>query len=204
MLHLDAHLHWLIDHFGVWIYAILFLVLFCETGLVVTPFLPGDTLLFTLGTMAAAGFFDIKKLYWMLMLAVLCGDNLNYWIGRWIGPKIFDRQDGLLFKREYLDKTHAFYGRHGARAIILARFIPIIRTFAPFVAGIGTMHYGKFFGYSLLGVLTWLSSIMLGGYFFGNYPFVKNHFEIFVLGIAAVSMAPVIFEGLKIVLKKKV
>jgi membrane-associated protein len=197
VLHLDKHLAVLIQQYGVWIYAILFLIIFCETGLVVTPFLPGDSLLFVAGALAATGGMDVALLCALLMLASFLGDNTNYWIGRVVGPKAFRSENSRLLNRKYLDKTHAFYEKHGGKTIILARFMPIVRTFAPFVAGIGQMIYRHFLFFSAVGAVAWIGSLVLGGYFFGNIPLVKQNLSLVIVGIIVLSVTPGIIEYLK-------
>ena len=193
-LHLDRYLDVIIKDFGVWTYLIVFLVIFCETGLVVTPFLPGDSFLFALGTIAALGSLELGLLMLVLTVAAITGDSVNYSIGKFFGPRVFHQPDGRFFKREYLDKTHKFYEKHGGKTILLARFIPIIRTFAPFVAGIGSMHYGRFLLYNISGGVAWVASFTLGGYFFGNMPLVKNNFTLVILAIIVISVLPGIIE----------
>ncbi len=195
-LHLDVYLADIIQTYGVWTYALLFLVIFMETGFVVTPFLPGDSLLFAAGTFAALEAIDIRLVWVLLALAALGGDTVNYWIGHFIGPRAFSGNVRFL-KKEYLDKTHAFYEKHGGKTIILARFIPIIRTFAPFVAGVGAMTYSHFIAYNVVGGLLWVTLFLLGGYFFGNIPFVKHNFEFVILAIIFISVLPPIVEYLK-------
>lgn len=190
VLHLDQHLTLIIQNHGAWVYLILFLIIFCETGLVVTPFLPGDSLLFVAGTLAAAGGMDIQILLVLLVAASFLGDNTNYWIGRAVGPKVFARQESRLLNREYLNKAHAFYEKHGGKAIIFARFLPIIRTFAPFVAGIGRMAYQRFLAFSIAGGISWISFFVLGGYFFGNIPAVKQNLTLVMLGIIFITILP--------------
>jgi membrane-associated protein len=190
VLHLDQYLAVLIQDYGQWVYLILFLIIFCETGLVVTPFLPGDSLLFVTGTLAATGSMDLKTVTGLLMLAAFMGDNTNYWIGRIIGPKVFSRDGSRLLNRKHLDKTHAFYERHGGKTILFARFLPIIRTFAPFVAGIGRMAYQRFIAYSFFGAIFWIGFFILGGYFFGNLPFVKQNLTLMIFGIILLSLMP--------------
>src|ERR1043166_3497247 len=164
VLHLDRHLLWLVQNYGAWIYLILFAIIFCETGLVVTPFLPGDSLLFVAGTLAAAGAMDVHGVFAILAFASFAGDNVNYWIGRFIGPKVFAGEGSRLFNRKHLERTHAFYEKHGGKTIVIARFMPIVRTFAPFVAGIGRMQYGRFIGYSFAGSILWIACFVYGGY----------------------------------------
>lgn len=193
-LHLDKHLSALIQQFGAWTYAILFAVIFVETGLVVMPFLPGDSLLFAAGTFAALGAFDFGWLLLVLAAAAVIGDTVNYWIGHFVGPKVFTREKSRFFKKEYLDRTHAFYEKHGGKTIIIARFVPIIRTFAPFVAGIGRMSYGRFIAFNVIGGAGWVVLLVGAGYFFGNIPFVKANFSLAILAIILVSTAPIAVE----------
>jgi membrane-associated protein len=195
-LHLDVHLGQIIQDYGTLTYGILFVVLFCETGLVVTPFLPGDSLLFAAGTFAALGSLDLSTLLLILFLAPMLGDSTNYWIGRFVGPKVFQRESRL-FKKQYLDKTAAFYEKHGAQTIVIARFMPIIRTFAPFVAGIGKMHYPRFLAFSVGGTLLWISLFVLAGYFFGNIPFVKQNFSVAIMAIIGISVIPMVVEYIR-------
>ncbi|MEI8067978.1 MAG: DedA family protein [Candidatus Shapirobacteria bacterium] len=195
-LHIDKNLLMLIENFGGWSYGILAGVLFMETGLVVTPFLPGDSLLFAAGALAARGAFNVVGLYFLLFAAVLLGDNVNYWVGRFIGPRAFSGKVKFL-KKEYLDKTETFYEKYGPKAVILARFVPIIRTFAPFVAGVGKMKYPKFIGFSVLGAFFWVTLFIWGGYFLGNFPIIKENFHYMVLLIIAVSVMPIVFEVMK-------
>lgn len=189
-LHLDTHLMALVQDYGVWVYGILFLIIFCETGLVIAPFLPGDSLLFVAGALCGLGSLQLYWLMPLLMLAAFSGDNTNYWIGRLIGMRLFHRVKGRFVKREHLDRTHAFYEKHGGKTIIFARFMPIIRTFAPFVAGIGTMRYRLFVLYSVLGSIAWIGSLTLAGYFFGNMPAVKNNLTLIILGVILISFLP--------------
>jgi membrane-associated protein len=196
-LHLDKHLGQVIGDYGTLTYLILFVVIFCETGLVVTPFLPGDSLLFAAGTFAAISALELKVLLPVLYFAPILGDSSNYWIGRFVGPKVFHRENVKLFKKEYLDKTHAFYEKHGGVTIIIARFMPIFRTFAPFVAGIGRMTYLRFLAFSIGGTLLWISSFVLAGYFFGNIPFVRKHFTLVILAVIFISLVPGIITFLR-------
>ncbi|MDP2828222.1 MAG: DedA family protein [Sulfuricellaceae bacterium] len=190
VLHLDKHLPVLIAEYGTWIYLALFLVIFCETGLIVTPFLPGDSLLFVTGAIAATGAMDVQWLLVLLASASFLGDNTNYWVGRLAGPKIFKSRTSRLLNPAYLEKTHQFYEKHGGKAIFLARFFPIIRTFAPFVAGMGNMHYRKFVLFSLSGSLAWVGAFVLGGYFFGNIPVIQENLTLVMLAIILLSIAP--------------
>jgi membrane-associated protein len=196
ILHLDKHLAVIIQTYGVWTYLLLFLIIFMETGLVIFPFLPGDSLLFAAGTFAGLGVLNIWVLFIILSLAAILGDTVNYWIGHYIGPRAFSGNVRFL-KKEYLDRTHAFYERHGGKTIILARFIPIIRTFAPFVAGIGEMSYGHFISYNVIGGIAWVALFTFGGYFFGNLPFVQNNFAVVVVAIIIISVMPGVYEFIK-------
>lgn len=196
ILHLDVHLNSIIQNFGIWTYLILFLIIFLETGFVITPFLPGDSLLFAAGSFAALGSLNVWVLFVTLTLAAILGDTLNYWIGHYIGPRAFSGNIRFL-KKEYLDRTHEFYEKHGGKTIILARFIPIIRTFAPFVAGIGAMEYPRFFFFNVTGAILWVGLFTFGGYFFGNLPFVQDNFTIVILAIIVISVLPGVFEFLR-------
>ncbi len=194
-LHLDKHLGELIQQYGVWTYAILTLVIFCETGLVVTPFLPGDSLLFAAGALAAlpASPLSVGVLFLLLTAAAIAGDTVNYWIGNKVGPRAFAGNIKFLNKN-HLERTQQFYETYGGKAIIIARFVPIVRTFAPFVAGIGTMNYGRFIVYNVVGAIMWVSICLFGGYFFGNLPFVKENFSIVILAIIIISILPGVYE----------
>jgi membrane-associated protein len=192
VLHLDVYLDMLVTNYGTWIYAILFLVIFCETGLVVMPFLPGDSLLFIAGAVAAGGGMDPVLLAGLLMLAAILGDSTNYIIGRTAGEKLFSKPNSKIFRRDYLEKTHDFYDRHGGKTVTLARFLPIIRTFAPFVAGVGKMPYPRFFGFSVLGTILWVGGLVTLGYFFGNVPFIKQNLSLLVIAIILLSLVPMI------------
>jgi membrane-associated protein len=193
-LHLDKHLYDLITNFGFWVYLILFLIIFCETGLVVTPFLPGDSLIFAAGALAATGSLNIFLLYIILLGAAILGNMTNYTIGHLIGPRVFHFENSFFFKKEYLERTHKFFEKHGGKTVIITRFIPILRTFAPFVAGVGYMKYLKFSIYNLIGGFSWVSLFIFTGFFFGNIPFIKNNFGFVVIGIIFVSVIPVIIE----------
>ena len=195
-LHLDETLGDIIRHFGGWSYGILFAIIFCETGFVVTPFLPGDSLLFAAGTFAAIGSFNIWILLVLLIVAAIAGDTVNYWIGRELGVAFFDEKSKfpLKIKKEYLLKTQRFYEKYGGKTIILARFVPIVRTFAPFVAGVGRMDYGKFLTYNFIGGVVWVSLFTFLGFFFGNIPIVKENFEIAILAVIFISLIPPIVE----------
>jgi membrane-associated protein len=192
-VHLDAYLNVVMQQYGVWIYLILFVVVFLETGVVVTPFLPGDSLLFTAGALAARGDLAVGWLFMLLLFAAVLGDTVNYSIGHLVGPRAFHGQNRF-FKREHLDRTHQFYERHRGKTSVLARFIPIIRTFAPFVAGIGRMSYGRFVLYNILGGLLWTALFVFGGYYFGNQPVVKRHFTLVILAIIVLSLMPLVIE----------
>ncbi|MEN6405440.1 MAG: DedA family protein [Thermoguttaceae bacterium] len=192
-LHLDKHLGDVISHYGVWTYLILLAVIFCETGLVVTPFLPGDSLLFAAGAFSATGALDPLWLFLLLSVAAVLGDTVNYWIGAWIGPRAFSGNVRFM-KKEYLDRTHAFYEKYGGKTIIIARFVPIVRTFAPFVAGVGAMSYGRFIVYNIVGGVAWVALFVFGGYWFGNLDFVRKNFSIVVLAIILISVMPMVVE----------
>jgi membrane-associated protein len=190
ILHLDTYLSVLVANYGVWIYAILFLVIFCETGLVVMPFLPGDSLLFIAGALCASGSMDPVLLAALLMLAAVLGDSTNYIIGRTVGEKLFSNPKSRIFRRDYLQRTHDFYDRHGGKTVTLARFLPIVRTFAPFVAGVGKMPYLRFLGFSALGTVAWVGGLVTLGYFFGNAPLIKDNLSLMIIGIIALSLLP--------------
>jgi len=196
ILHMDVYLNDIITNYGTWTYGILFLIIFLETGLVVTPFLPGDSLLFAAGTFAAMGALNPIYLILLLIVAAIIGDTVNYSIGAYIGPKAF-RGDIKFLKQEHLDRTQKFYEKHGGKTIILARFIPIIRTFAPFVAGIGTMKYSKFVTYNVVGAISWVAIFISLGYYFGNIPFVQKNFELVIFAIIFISFIPPVLEVLK-------
>jgi len=196
-VHLDKHLAAFVAQHGTWVYALLFAIVFCETGLVVTPFLPGDSLLFVTGALAAAGGMDILTVMAVLISAALCGDNVNYWIGRWVGPRVFHYQESRWFNPKHLERTHAFYEKHGGKTIIIARFVPIVRTYVPFVAGVGAMPYARFITFSIVGALVWVLSLCTVGYFFGNLPIVKNNLTVVIIGIVLLSISPGIVAWLK-------
>jgi membrane-associated protein len=197
ILHIDRHLNDLIQAYGFWTYLILFGVIFLETGFVVTPFLPGDSLLFAAGTFAAVKSLNLPWLIVVLSGAAVLGDTANYWIGHFVGPRVFSREKTRLFKKEYLERTHRFYEKYGAETIIIARFVPIIRTFAPFVAGIGRMSYWKFISYNVIGGVGWVTLITLGGYLFGNIPLVRRNFGLVIIAIIIVSTIPAAVEYLR-------
>jgi membrane-associated protein len=192
-LHLDDHLFEIVSQYGFWTYLLLFVIIFCETGLVVTPFLPGDSLLFAAGAIAASGAINIWVLAVLLIVAAILGDTVNYWIGQYIGPRAFSGKVPFL-KKEYLDRTHAFFERYGGKTIIIARFVPIVRTFAPFVAGVGAMTYPRFLSYNVIGGVLWVSLFLFGGFFFGNLPFVKENFSLVVIAIILISVLPAVYE----------
>ncbi|MEN3260601.1 DedA family protein [Sodalis endosymbiont of Spalangia cameroni] len=196
ILHIDVHLAELVAQYGVWVYAFLFLILFCETGLVVTPFLPGDSLLFVAGALAAlpSNGLDIHVMVLLMVLAAIAGDAVNYTIGRLFGEKLFSRPDSKIFRRSYLEKTHQFYARHGGKTIILARFVPIVRTFAPFVAGMGHMRYRHFALYNVAGGLLWVLLFSYAGYFFGNMPMVQQNLKWLIVAIILLSVLPGVVE----------
>lgn len=202
-IHLDEHLASIIALFGIWTYVILFLIIFAETGLVVTPFLPGDSLLFVVGTLAGGGFLNIWVVYFTLLIAAILGDTVNYWIGHHFGKRVFTKENSRFFNKAYLEKTREFYDKHGGKTIIIARFVPIIRTFAPFVAGVGNMHYGTFISYNIIGAFIWVTSLTLAGYFLGALPIVKENFETAIFLIIGISLIPVLFEFIKHRLEKR-
>jgi membrane-associated protein len=193
-LHIDVHLNDLITTYGVWTYAILFTIIFSETGLVIAPFLPGDSLLFAAGAFAATGSLDAVWLFVSLSIAAIVGNIVNYWIGYYVGPNVMQKKNIRFLNKAYLDRTHKFYEKHGGKTIVIARFIPIIRTFAPFVAGIGFMTYGRFMLYNVVAGIGWVGMFIFGGYFFGNLPAVKNHFTLVIVAIIIISTLPPIIE----------
>lgn len=196
VLHLDTHLAAITAQYGTWTYAILMLIVFCETGLVVTPILPGDSLLFAAGTIASLGTLDPALLNVLIFAAVLLGDNVNYWIGRYLGPKAF-AMDSRFFKRKHLEYTQGFFQRHGGMTVVLARFVPIVRTFTPFVAGVGAMTYPRFLGFSVLGAAIWVTGFIWVGYFFGNLPIVRQNFSLVVLAILILSVLPMVITVIR-------
>ncbi len=197
VLHLDRHLSSLLGQYGAWVYALLFVIVFCETGLVVTPFLPGDSLLFVSGALWAAAGMDVRLLAATLIIAALLGDNCNYFIGRFLGPRVFRWEQSRFFNRHALDRTREFYDRHGGKTLVIARYLPLVRTFAPFVAGIGRMHYPRFLSFSVAGAVLWVFSLVGAGYFLGNLPFVKQNLSAIIVGIIVVSLLPVGIEAIK-------
>ena len=196
VLHIDVHLAAIVEQYGAWTYAVLTLIIFCETGLVVTPFLPGDSLLFATGALSANAALDIWLLFFLLTTAAIVGDAVNYWAGKYIGTKLFDGRIPYL-KPEHLTRTHAFYEKYGGKTIVIARFVPIVRTVAPFVAGAGTMTYSKFFAYNVSGAILWVGSMLFAGYFFGNIPIVRENFGLVVIAIIILSILPAVIEVLK-------
>ena len=201
-LHIDKNLAIITAQYGTLTYGILFLVIFMETGFVVTPFLPGDSLLFAAGALAAMGSFDILILYALMLLAAIGGDTANYWLGNRLGREVFDGRSKL-FKKAHLDQAEKFYEKHGGKAIVLARFVPIVRTFAPFVAGVSKMHYGNFISYNVVGGLAWVSLFLFGGFWFGNIPFVQKNFHYVVLVIIIISVVPIVIEVMKAMKEKR-
>ena len=196
-LHIDKHLSDIIQNYGLWTYLIMFTIIFLETGLVVTPFLPGDSLLFAAGTFAALGALDLMWLFLFLSIAAVAGDTVNYWVGAYVGPKVFHKDKVRFLNKEYLDRTHQFYEKYGGKTIIIARFVPIIRTFAPFVAGIGSMTYWRFISYNVIGGVAWIVLCTLAGYFFGNLPVVKENFSLVILAIIIISILPGVIEYMR-------
>ena len=205
ILHAENHLVWFIQNYGIWVYALLFAIIFCETGLVVTPFLPGDSLLFAVGALAARPDMGLRVeiITPLLLVAAIVGDSVNYSIGKWFGPKVFQFESNRFFNRDHLLKAHSFYEKYGGRAIILARFVPIVRTFAPFVAGVGTMNYAKFFFYNVTGAIVWVGLFIGAGYIFGNIPIVQKNMKAVILGIIIVSVLPIVYEMGKAWLEKR-
>jgi membrane-associated protein len=197
ILHLDEHLANIVNHFGFFTYAFLFLIIFAETGLVVTPFLPGDSLLFAVGALSATGILNVWVVYFSLLVAAILGDTVNYWIGHKMGPRVFSKSNSKIFNKAYLAKTEAFYEKYGGKTIILARFLPILRTFAPFVAGVGKMNYAKFVTYNVVGAFIWVTTFVWAGYFFGSIKIIKENFELVVIGIIIFSLIPVFVEYLR-------
>ena len=197
ILHIDKHLIEIVDQYKVWSYAILFLIVFCETGLVVTPFLPGDSLLFAAGAIASKGAIDPNFLALILFIAAVVGDAVNYSVGRFIGPKVFEKKDSRIFKQEYLKRTQKFFEKYGSKTIVFARFVPIVRTFAPFLAGVGSMSYSKFGFYNIFGAALWVGIFVYAGFFFGSQPFVEKNFKVVILAIIVLSFLPAVIEVLK-------
>jgi membrane-associated protein len=197
IIHIDRHLTELALAYGPWLFLILFLIIFAETGLVVTPILPGDSMLFVTGAIAATGAFNVHLMAVTLIVAAILGDSTNYQIGKFLGVKVFERENSRIFKREYLERTHAFYERHGGRTIIIARFAPIVRTFAPFIAGVGAMTYPRFFAYNVIGGVLWVASFTYAGYFFGNLPVIRQNLSLLIVAIVVISFLPGIIQFLR-------
>jgi membrane-associated protein len=202
LVHLDKHLLEIARDYGAGVYGVLFLIVFCETGLVVTPFLPGDSLLFIAGTIAGGGDMNVHLLVLLLVVAAILGDSLNFALGRWIGPRIFRYDDSWFFKKAYVERTHRYFERYGGRTIIIARFVPIVRTYAPFVAGVGQMEYRRFLLFNVTGALVWVSLITYAGYLFGQVPIVQKNLTLVVFGIILLSISPAIIEVLRHKLKR--
>lgn len=196
-LHVDDHLKQLCIDYGGWTYAILFVIIFCETGLVVTPFLPGDSLLFAAGAISAKGALNHWTLFFLLTIAAILGDTLNYAIGKYLGPRVLKNENSRIFKKKHLDKTHAFFEKYGGKTIIIARFVPIVRTFAPFVAGVGAMTYRRFFFFNVVGGIAWVAICVYAGWFFGNIPVVEENFELVILVIIFISILPMLIEYMR-------
>lgn len=203
LLHLDKHLLELCTQYGPWVYAILFIIIFCETGLVVTPFLPGDSLLFAVGSLAAIQALDFTLSIVLLTAAAVLGDTVNYWIGDYVGPRVFYQENSRFLNKEYLLRTHGFYEKHGGKTIIIARFLPIIRTFAPFVAGIGSMTYRRFIAFNVVGGALWVLLFVPAGYFFGSVPLVKNNFSLVIIALVLIPGIPSVVEVVRMQLKKR-
>jgi membrane-associated protein len=203
IIHLDRHLFDLCTQYGAWVYAILFVIIFCETGLVITPFLPGDSLLFAVGSLAAINALDLPTSMALLIAAAVLGDTANYWIGAYVGPRVFHEEHGRLLNKEYLVRTHQFYEKHGGITIVIARFLPIIRTFAPFVAGIGSMTYRRFVLFNVVGGALWVSLFIPAGYFFGSVPIVKNNFSLVIIALFLIPGIPTVVEVIRMQLKKR-
>jgi membrane-associated protein len=203
ILHLDQHLFDLCSQYGTWVYAILFVIIFCETGLVVAPFLPGDSLLFAVGSLAAISALDLPTSIVVMILAAVLGDTVNYWIGNYVGPKVFKKENSRLLNRDYLIRTNQFYHKHGGKTIIIARFLPIIRTFAPFVAGIGSMTYRRFLLFNVVGGALWVLLFIPAGYFFGSVPFIKNNFSLVIIALLLIPGLPSVVEIVRMHLRKR-
>ena len=197
ILHVDVHLQELMNNYGLWVYGILFLIIFSETGLVVTPFLPGDSLLFAAGALTVGSAMDVNVLALLLIVAAVLGNITNYTIGHFFGAKLFNNPDSKIFRRDYLDKTHAFFDKHGGKTIIITRFLPIVRTFAPFVAGMGAMTYKRFMAFNIVGGILWVCSFVYAGYLFGNMPIVRQNFTLLVMGIIVFSILPIVIETVR-------
>ena len=202
ILHVDVHLQELMNNYGLWVYGILFLIIFSETGLVVTPFLPGDSLLFAAGALTVGSAMDVNILALVLVSAAVLGNITNYTIGHFFGAKLFNNPDSKIFRRDYLDKTHLFFDKHGGKTIIITRFLPIVRTFAPFVAGMGAMTYKRFMAFNIVGGILWVCSFVYAGYLFGNMPIVRQNFTLLVMGIIVFSILPIVIETVRHRLKR--
>ena len=202
ILHVDVHLQSLMNNYGLWVYAILFLIIFCETGLVVTPFLPGDSLLFAAGALTVGSALDVNLLAGALIVAAVLGNITNYTIGHFFGERLFQNPNSRVFRRDHLDKTHAFFAKHGGKTIIMTRFLPIVRTFAPFVAGMGAMTYKRFMAFNFIGGFLWVVSFVYAGHFFGNLPVVRKNFTMLIIGIIVISLLPLLIEGIRHRLKR--
>jgi membrane-associated protein len=202
-LHAERHLEWFIQNYNIWIYALLFAIIFCETGLIVTPFLPGDSLLFAVGALAGKGLIQVEIVTPLLLVAAILGDAVNYSIGKWMGPRVFHYESNRFFNKAHLMKAHEFYEKYGGRAIILARFVPIVRTFAPFVAGVGSMTYTKFSLYNVSGAILWVGLFIGGGYYFGGLEIVQKNMKLVILGIIIVSVLPIVWEFVNVWLEKR-
>ena len=203
ILHVDVHLQSLMNNYGLWVYAILFLIIFCETGLVVTPFLPGDSLLFAAGALTVGTALDVNLLAGALIVAAVLGNITNYTIGHFFGERLFQNPNSRVFRRDHLDKTHAFFAKHGGKTIIMTRFLPIVRTFAPFVAGMGAMTYKRFMAFNFIGGFLWVVSFVYAGHFFGNLPVVRKNFTMLIIGIIVISLLPLLIEGIRHRLKRE-
>ena len=202
ILHVDVHLQSLMNNYGLWVYAILFLIIFCETGLVVTPFLPGDSLLFAAGALTVGTALDVNLLAGALIVAAVLGNITNYTIGHFFGERLFQNPNSRVFRRDHLDKTHAFFAKHGGKTIIMTRFLPIVRTFAPFVAGMGAMPYKRCMAFNFIGGFLWVVSFVYAGHFFGNLPVVRKNFTMLIIGIIVISLLPLLIEGIRHRLKR--
>jgi membrane-associated protein len=203
VLHIDQHLQVLCANYGLWVYAILFVIVFCETGLVVTPILPGDSLLFAVGSMAAIGALDVTWVILILIAAAILGDTVNYSVGHYVGPRVFHEEQSRFLNKEYLLRTHAFYEKHGGKTIIIARFLPIIRTFAPFVAGIGSMTYPRFLFFNVFGGVLWVLLFVLAGYWFGNIPIVRKNFSMVIIALVLIPGIPAVVEFIRMQLSRR-
>lgn len=198
ILHIDVHLREIVTDYGMWTYGVLFLIIFAETGFVITPFLPGDSLLFAAGALCAGDTgLNVHLMALLLWIAAVLGDTVNYWIGNKVGPAVFSREDSMFLRKKHLARAHEFFERYGGRAVILARFVPIVRTFVPFVAGVGSMTYSKFIAYNIIGGFVWIYGFTYAGYFFGELPFVQRNFKLVILVIIVLSVLPIVFEFIR-------